>query len=453
MEAKENKETGFKIRYSRENGSIITILVIIIIVIVSTIHYYSERASVIKVKKINNLIYARTFHKVIPLGNNKIFISGPGIRQQFNKTTYGNYVEILDIKRKKSRLLFNQPQNLKSYYTQTIPVNENLITLINSSCLNEKGYKCGIEIFDKKTKELKILKTKPLVKFPSITKYNYSVMPDNKILIYGGKLPKEKTSLIPSDADLTGNNYFEIVDLKTDSKKDIYIDNANTISAAILPLGPNLVYVLGGFNGRGKYEFSTRTINLDTREVKKDIKTNNIHIDPDIYMNKDKMLIVDKVPQDRTRELKQVLNDTSYEGLTQYEFEKTFKLTNIEVKQNSKFIKPLFAPNIDDKLKDLQIFNSLQMDSDTVCILLSDEKYTYICKYNFSANKISYIGKFITKTLNPSVARISADKILLSGGYEPNTFIPVMLCVNDQYCLYKHSSKENFILTVDFKKH
>lgn len=177
------------------------------------------------------LLTHRAYHKSILMNNGQILVTG-GIDNCGNQNIGIKSAEIVGLGKDKTR---------ESLQMQLPHLFHEMFTLSNGNILIADIN--GIEIYDVKTKKFKLLKTKPSHRHAEFTTYSFSLLPNDRLVVLGGRKHDGKEKEYDA-LGLVNLNQGEIIDIKNDRLIKTFPIEGTGFGTVVLKNGDLLI--LGG---------------------------------------------------------------------------------------------------------------------------------------------------------------------------------------------------------------
>ncbi|PWL80741.1 hypothetical protein DBY21_00940 [Candidatus Gastranaerophilales bacterium] len=226
-------------------GVLSTVFLLIILSLFGWYFYQRSFGYFVNGPQMNN---CRAYHQSILFNNKEILITG-GINTPQNEKIGLKSAEIYSINKKEFNIISNT--NLPHLYHKMFNLTDKNILIAD---LN------GIEVFNTDTKTFNLLQTKPEKRYPEFNNYKYALLPNNKLLILGGRY-ECKTN---NPTGLCDKNSGEIIDIKEDKKIKKFNFLGNGFGIINLPDG-NLLIVGGKINYKNREVLSDKIYLFDTK--------------------------------------------------------------------------------------------------------------------------------------------------------------------------------------------
>lgn len=152
-------------------------------------------------KSAGELLNSAAYQQAVLIDDNEVLITGGLVSGDIDIKTGSKTAWIYSLKDKKIKKIADM--NLKHLFHKAFKMQDENIAIADIN---------GIEIFDIKTKKFKLLKTKPMERYKEFYNYKCSLLPDDLLVILGGRTAEKQKN----GATSTDLNTGEIIDLKND---------------------------------------------------------------------------------------------------------------------------------------------------------------------------------------------------------------------------------------------
>lgn len=377
----------------------------------------------------SNLTTPRAYHSSILTSDGNVFIAG-GVNTQSSSNYELNSSEIFDVENNSFKKLANS--NLTHVYHKTFLMSDGNIVIADIN---------GIEIFNPKTNSYKLLTSKFLDRHPEFGNYDFVLLPNDLLAIFGGRKFNKTTK------KLEDINSFEIINLKNDTvvKKSSF--NSNGIS---LILVNDKLFLIGGKTIDKNNEILSSEINVMDTKTFKISKWGNLalpQIKPFVFVDKKSNNLV--VLGGKIQNGSSIINETNYAKL---KGANTLEIINLDTKESK-------TKNIQPILTTEKVIDNIILD----CTQYSDNLYWLQLKSTNKNNSILLNIDTLTKEklfyrFEPTIRYRSSNiktknGIFVSGGKlsyeEPTEYTIYSEIIPDATEAFQYS-KNGFITNKNF---
>ena len=229
-------------------------------------------------EKKHDMVTPRAYSQAIAIDDENIFISG-GINSKKNEEIGLKSVEIYNIKKNSSKSILYD-MNLPHAYHSLFKMKNGNIVIADIN---------GIEIFDIKTKNFKLLKTKPLNRYLESNSYKFALLEDSKLIVIGGRIKSNDKTL----RGLSLVNSIEIIDITIDKQIKTIPFKGNCFG--LINLSDNELLIVGGKSSFKNKDILLKDIyilNTKNYKLQKWLELDTPISNPFIFTNENNIILI-----------------------------------------------------------------------------------------------------------------------------------------------------------------